>query len=181
MADEDIKAEEIQEEKKGPNIILLLLIAVVVSVALSVGGAFFLINMLGKNIVQQAQQEAQQQAPGVSQRVQIGLAEVIRQGQQRQFMLKGGKEIAIVNALQLNVGSDDCRAAVAQYRVEILEAIGLIFITKTREDLTTVEGREILKNQIKNAVNEITGFLGEKEKFGVIQVIIDIVVITSAY
>ncbi|GAB6188463.1 flagellar basal body-associated FliL family protein [Marinitoga arctica] len=180
MPDEEVK-EEIQEGKKGPNILLLLLIAIVVSVILSLGGAFFLINILGKNIVQQAQEQAQQQAQGVQQRVQIGLAEVIREGHQRQFMLKGGNEIAIVNALQLKVGSDESREAIAQYNVEILEAVGLIFITKTREDLTTVEGREILKNQIKNAINEITGFVGEKEKFGVIQVIIDIVVITSAY
>jgi flagellar FliL protein len=180
MAEEEIQ-EEAQEGKKKPNIMILLIAAILVSVILSVGGAYFLINMLGKNIIQQAQEQAQQQAQGVQKTPQIGIAEIIREGHQRQFMLKGGNEIAIVNALQLKVGSDECRSAVAQYNVEILEAIGLIFITKTREDLTSVEGREILKNQIKNAVNEITGFVGEKEKFGVIQVIIDIVVITSAY
>ena len=68
------------------------------------------------------------------------------------------------------MGSDACRAAVAEKNDEIMDALMMIFLSKDKSELSTVPGLELLKRQIRDAVNTITGFVGDKEKYGVLDV-----------
>ena len=49
-------------------------------------------------------------------------------------MLKGGYDVAVIDSLQLDVGSTEARDAINAYRLEILEAIRMIFLNKTRNN-----------------------------------------------
>ncbi|QTA38761.1 flagellar basal body-associated FliL family protein [Thermosipho ferrireducens] len=172
MPEEEIQ-EQAGEQKKKKGIMGLLgpiLIPLVVSLGVSLGVIMFLGN---NTTVSQAQQQAQQTAP-----VEIK-AVVIRPGTYQTFMLKGAKEVAVIDSLSFKVGSEQCRAAVAEKNDEIMDALMLIFLSKERTELNTPAGIELIKKQIKNAVNEITGFVGEKEKYGVIDVYLYIKAISS--
>ena len=52
-------------------------------------------------------------------------------------------------------------------------------IRKEFQELGSAAGLDLLKKQIKDAVNRITGFVGEKEKFGVARVFLYIKAISS--
>ncbi len=60
-------------------------------------------------------------------------------------MLKGGYDVAVIDSLQLDVGSTEARDAINAYRLEILEAIRMIFLNKTRNELSTPSGIELTK------------------------------------
>lgn len=164
---------EIQQEqkKKGlPEIVKLVLIPLVVSVIASMLVLF----ALGTNKQPQDKQKEQK----VTAPVQIK-AVVIAAGKYQTFMLKGGRDVAVVDSLTLLVGSEPCRAAVAEKNDEIMDALATIFLSKEKFDLVTPAGLDLLKKQIREAVNEITGFTGEREKFGVLNVYIYIKAISS--
>ena len=55
----------------------------------------------------------------------------------------------------------------------------LIFLSKERSELNTASGIELLKKQIRAMVNEITGFTGDREKYGVIGVFLYIKAISA--
>lgn len=164
---------EIQQEqkKKGlPEIVKLVLIPLVVSVIASMLVLF----ALGTN--KQPQDRREERA--IAAPVQIK-AVVIAAGKYQTFMLKGGRDVAVVDSLTLLVGSEPCRAAVAEKNDEIMDALATIFLSKEKFDLVTPAGLDLLKKQIREAVNEITGFTGEREKFGVLNVYIYIRAISS--
>jgi len=106
-------------------------------------------------------------------------AVLIQPGTYQTFMLKGGKEVAVIDSLSFKVGSDACRAAIAEKKDEIMDALMMIFMGKERSELSTVTGVELLKKQIREAVNTITGFVGDKEKYGVINVFLYIKAFSS--
>jgi len=159
---------EEQAEKKGPSLIAIMVIAAVVAGGLSFGVSFLLIKMMGSNTQETAAREAQQLQPSYIK------ATFIPEGSNTMFMLKGGKDVVVVDGLSFIVGSDGCRANIANSRLEIMDALETLFLSKEKTELTTVAGRELLKKQIKDIVNEITGYIGEKEKFGVLKVAIRI-------
>ncbi|MEN3041737.1 MAG: flagellar basal body-associated FliL family protein [Fervidobacterium sp.] len=169
---EDIEQQEQGGKKKNPvmDIVKMLAIPLVISLAVSLT-VFF---VLGSNKQpQETQQEQQMTTP-----TQIK-AVVIQAGKFQTFMLKGGRDVVVIDSLTLLVGSEPCRAAVADKNDEIMDALSTIFLSKERFELTTPAGLDLLKKQIREAVNEITGFTGEKEKFGVINVYIYIKSISS--
>lgn len=153
-----------------PEVVKLVLIPLVVSVIASML-VFF---ALGTNKQPQDKQREQK----IAAPVQIK-AVVIAAGKYQTFMLKGGRDVAVVDSLTLLVGSEPCRAAVAEKNDEIMDALATIFLSKEKFDLVTPAGLDLLKKQIREAVNEITGFTGEREKFGVLNVYIYIKAISS--
>lgn len=167
---EEMEVQQEQKKKGLPEIVKLVLIPLVVSVVATMVVLF----ALGTN----RQPQNQQQEQAVTAPVQIK-AVVIAAGKYQTFMLKGGRDVAVVDSLTLLVGSEPCRAAVAEKNDEIMDALATLFLSKEKFDLVTPAGLDLLKKQIREAVNEITGFTGEREKFGVLNVYIYIKAISS--
>jgi len=170
---EEVEQQQEQPKKKGnlKDLIKMIVIPLVISLVVSLV-VFF---MLGSN--QQPSQSQEKKATAAAP-VQIK-AVVIAQGKYQTFMLKGGRDVAVVDSLTLLVGSEPCRAAVAEKNDEIMDALATIFLSKERFDLVTPAGLDLLKKQIREAVNQITGFTGEKEKLGVLNVYIYIRAIST--
>lgn len=79
-------------------------------------------------------------------------------GAYQTFLLRGGKEVAVIDSLSFEVENEVCRTAIVKHEDEIMYRLMQLFLNKTKEELTTTTGVEQLKNQIRNIVNEITGF-----------------------
>ncbi len=160
--------EEVQQEepKKGGGLMPIIISAVVSAVV--AGAVAFMVPMfLGQNKSEEEQNKNQQ-----SQLVQPReiTAVLISPGTNQTFVLKGARDVVVLDSLSFKVGSDECRAQIAEKKPEILDALMKIFMSKEKTELSTVAGIELLKKQIKDAVNLITGFKGDKEKFGVLEV-----------
>lgn len=166
MADEEVK-----EVKKGG--IGGLLMSIIVPAIVAVGATVVTLIFLGTNLIQPKQQQEVQPTP-----TQIK-AVVIQPGTYTTFMLKGGKEVAVIDSLTLTVASDACRAAIGERRDMIMDGLMLIFLSKERSELNTAAGIELLKKQIRAMVNEVTGFTGERERLGVVGVYLYIKAISS--
>ncbi|MCS7174163.1 flagellar basal body-associated FliL family protein [Pseudothermotoga sp.] len=162
MADEEVK-------KKG---IGGLLMSIIVPAVVAVGATALTIVLLGTNLTQPKKEETQPAPTEIK-------AVVIQPGTYTTFMLKGGKEVAVIDSLTLTVASDACRAAVAERRDMVMDGLMLIFLSKERSELNTAAGIELLKKQIRAMVNEVTGFTGERERLGVIGVYLYIKAISS--
>lgn len=105
--------------------------------------------------------------------------ELIKPGSMYTFMLKGGKSVVVVDSLSFKVGSAQCRSSIIGKEDEILDAIQQIFLRKEPPELGTAAGIELLKMQIKDAVNQITGFSKVNEQFGVTNVYLYIKAVSS--
>ncbi|WP_448377184.1 flagellar basal body-associated FliL family protein [Fervidobacterium sp.] len=171
---EEVEQQQEQAKKKGGLMDLVKMIVIPLVISLVVSLVVFF--MLGSN--KQPSQTQQEQSAAAAAPVQIK-AVVIAQGKYQTFMLKGGRDVAVVDSLTLLVGSEPCRAAVAEKNDEIMDALATIFLSKERFDLVTPAGLDLLKKQIREAVNQITGFTGEKEKLGVLNVYIYIKAIST--
>lgn len=170
MPEEEI--QEAQSRKKGlKGILTSILIPLIISLVVSIVVVMF----LGNNTQPKTDQSLQESSSAA---VPIK-AVVIQSGTYQTFMLKGGKEVAVIDSLSFRVGSEQCRSLIAEKHDEIMDALMLIFLSKERTEINTPAGIELLKKQIKNAVNEITGFVGEKEKSGVIDVYLYIKAVSS--
>jgi flagellar FliL protein len=168
MADEEVK--EVKEKKKG---IGGLLMSIIVPAIVAVGATVVTIMLLGSNLTQPKQQQTTQLAPTEIKAV------IIQPGTYTTFMLKGGKEVAVIESLTVTTASDACRAAIGERRDMIMDGLMLIFLSKERSELNTAAGIELLKKQIRAMVNEVTGFTGERERLGVIGVYLYIKAISS--
>ena len=120
--------------------------------------AFLVLYFAGPMVVgnNQKKKEAENQA---KQRIPI-TAVLIGAGSNQTFVLKGAKDVAVVDSLVFKVGSDACRAAIADDKPLIMDALMKIFISKSKAELATPAGLELLKKQIKEAVELITGCSG---------------------
>lgn len=165
MADEEVR----ETKKRG---IGGLLISIIVPAVVAIGATVVTIMLLGTNLTQPKQQTVQQAPTEIK-------AVVIQPGTYTTFMLKGGKEVAVIDSLTLTVASDACRAAIAERRDMIMDGLMLIFLSKEKSELNTAAGIELLKKQIRAMVNEVTGFTGERERLGVIGVYLYIKAISS--
>ncbi|MDM7321305.1 MAG: flagellar basal body protein FliL, partial [Fervidobacterium sp.] len=118
---EEVEQQQEQPKKKGNlmDLIKMLVIPLVISLVVSLV-VFF---MLGSN--KQPSQPKEEEATAAAP-VQIK-AVVIAQGKYQTFMLKGGRDVAVVDSLTLLVGSEPCRAAVAEKNDEIMDALATIF------------------------------------------------------
>jgi len=148
-----------------------LIIMIVVPAAVAFGVTFAVLQLLGNNV-----QSTQESQPVVQNEIK---AILIQSGTYQTFMLKGGKDVAVIDSLSFKVASDSCRAAIAEKNDEIMDGLMLIFLSKERSELNTASGIELLKKQIRAMVNEITGFTGDREKYGVIGVFLYIKAISA--
>ncbi len=94
---------------------------------------------------------------------------LMQSGTYQTFMLKGGKDVAVIDSLSFKVASDSCRAAIAEKNDEIMDGLMSLFLSKEKSELSTASGIDLLKKQIRTVVNEITGFTG-REQLGVTDV-----------
>lgn len=176
MPDEDNENlnEEAQKEKKGGGINLMgLLINVAISAGLVVVLFFLLNNVLGTNTPGTGDTDTGPITP-----VEIRVRFIV-EGSQRTFMLKGGRNVIVIDMLSFVVGSDAARGEIANRNDQILSALQDLFIQKEDMELSNPAGLELMKRQIRDLVNQITGFVGERAKFGVIDVFTYIRAITS--
>ncbi|PLV59378.1 flagellar basal body-associated protein FliL [Thermotoga sp. KOL6] len=159
MAEEERREEEQQPKRGFSSLITSIVIPLVVSVAV-----YFLLPMfLGSN-------QGKSEEGGVSSTPVEIKAVLIQQGENQTFLLKGGRDVVVIDSLTFTVGSDACRSKIAEKKDEIMDALMMIFLSKEKSELSTVPGLELLKRQIREAVNTITGFVGDKEKYGVLNV-----------
>ncbi len=175
MPEEVEQQQEQGGKKKGLGGIMDLVKMVAIPLVISLVVSLAVFFMLGSN--KQPAQSTEKQAATAAP-IQIK-AVVIQAGKYQTFMLKGGRDVAVVDSLTLLVGSDQCRAAAGEKNDEIMDALSTIFLSKERFDLVTPAGLDLLKKQIREAVNQITGFTGEKEKLGVLNVYIYIKAIST--
>ena len=172
MADENVN--EIQEKKAGGGFnIMGLLISVVIAAVVAGGVSFLLIRVLGTNTPPDSGQGTTLVNP-----VEIRVRFII-EGSNKAFMLKGGSDVVVLDLLSFTVGSDGCREDIANRKDQITSALQDLFIQKEPPELSTPAGLELLNRQIRDMVNRITGFVGDKAKFGVIEVYYHITAITS--
>lgn len=174
MPDEIDNAPETKKKKSQPNFLMTLIIVIVVALAISGITSFFIVKVLSSNLVESTKTSSQ-----YSYKIPLRVI-LLQEGARYPVMLKGGYDVAVIDSLQLDVGSTEARDAINAYRLEILEAIRMIFLNKTRNELSTPSGIELTKKQIINSVNEIIGFTGEREQLGVIKVTLIIMTITNA-
>ena len=102
----------------------------------------------------------------------------VQSGTYQTFMLKGGKEVTVIDSLSFKVASDSCRAAIAKKNDEIMDGLMSLFLSKEKFELSTASDIELLKKQIRDMVNEITGFTG-REQLGVTDVYLYIKAVSS--
>ena len=157
------------EKKKGR--LGSLIIMIVVPAAVAFGVTFAVLQLLGNNV-----QSTQESQPVVQNEIK---AILIQSGTYQTFMLKGGKDVAVIDSLSFKVASDSCRAAIAEKNDEIMDGLMSLFLSKEKSELSTASGIELLKKQIRAMVNEITGFTGDREKYGVIGVFLYIKAISA--
>lgn len=154
--DEEMQPEEEKSKKK------LDLKSMMTTAFVSMVMAFLVLYLAGPMILgtnqKQKEEEAKKQA-AAKQRIPI-TAVLISAGSNQTFVLKGARDVAVVDSLVFKVGSDACRAAIADDKPLIMDALMKIFISKTKAELATPAGLELLKKQIKEAVELITGCSG---------------------
>lgn len=168
------EAPETTKKKNQPSFLTTLITVIVVALAISGITSFFIVKILSRNIAESTKSSVQ-----YTSKIPLRVV-LLQEGSRYPVMLKGGYDIAVIDSLQLDVGSSEARDAINAYRLEILEAIRMIFLNKTRTELSTPSGIELTKKQIINSVNEIIGFTGEREQLGVIKVTLIIMTITNA-
>jgi len=175
MPEEEVP--QMEEEGGKKKKLKLPLIPIIISAVVAGAMSFLVLMFLGPKIL--GSNEANQQkskAPSTAQLVQPReiTAVLISPGSNETFPLKGANQVVVIDFLIFKVGSDACRAAVADKSSEIMDALSKIFFSKEKSELSTAAGIELLKRQIKEATNMITGFVGDKEPYGVINVYIRI-------
>ncbi|MCD6450291.1 MAG: flagellar basal body-associated FliL family protein [Thermotogaceae bacterium] len=175
MPEEEVpQVEESGGKKKKSKVsIMPIITSAIVAAAISYLILIFMApRILSSNVANQEKSNP----PGTTQLVQPReiSAVLISPGSNETFPLKGADQVVVVDFLIFKVGSDACRAAIADKSHEIMDALSKIFFSKEKSELSTGAGIELLKRQIKEAANMITGFVGDKEPYGVINVYIRI-------
>ncbi len=152
--DEEMQPEEGKPKKK------LDMKSMMLTSVISMVMAFLVLYLAGPMILgtnQKQEETKKQEVP--KQRIPI-TAVLIGAGSNQTFVLKGARDVAVVDSLVFKVGSDACRAAIADDKPLIMDALMKIFISKSKAELATPAGIELLKKQIKEAVELITGCSG---------------------
>jgi len=171
---EEVKVPD-EKNKKGPNFLIIIIVVVLLTLVIAAGTSFLILNFLGPNLGQSSGNVGTATTAPVVQTV-----ELLREGSRYAMMLKGGNDIAVVDALMFRVGSSEAGSLINTHRIEIIEAVRMIFLNKTRSEVSSVQGQDFIKKQINDAVNQIIGFTGERENLGVNKVIMIILTVSSA-
>jgi len=172
VAEENVNAAEEKKSGGGFNI-MGLLISVIIAAVVAGGVSFLLIKVLGTNNPPDSGEGTTLISP-----VEIRVRFIV-EGSNKSFMLKGGSDVVILDLLSFTVGSDSCREEIANRKDQITSALQDLFIQKEPPELTTPAGLELLNRQIRDMVNRITAYVGDRAKFGVVEVYYHITAITS--
>jgi flagellar FliL protein len=174
MADEAATPQEEGQKKSGGGFnIMGILIAAIVAAVVAGGVTFLLVQMLGTNNPPDSETDTTPVNP-----VEIRVRFII-DGSQTTFILKGGSEVVVLDMMSFTVGSDSCREEISTRSDQIKSALQDLFIQKEPTELSTPAGLELLNRQIRELVNRITGYVGDKGRFGVIEVFYHITALTS--
>ncbi|MCD6239658.1 MAG: flagellar basal body-associated FliL family protein [Thermotogae bacterium] len=152
-----------KSNERGASLVGLLIVAVVAAIVGALTG-FMVMKMLGTN----------KKKPEVPQISTVIKAVIVPEGKLKTYMLKGGREVIALDGLSFKVGSIAARTGIANHQDEINDAIQTLFLRKEVDELSTVAGLQLLKQQIKDLSNAIIGYTGDKAKYGVQQVYISI-------
>jgi flagellar FliL protein len=175
LAENDEAQLEQEEKGKKPSFnIMGLLISVVVAAVVSGAVTFVLVRfVLGTNDPGTNPQTATPIVP-----IEIRVRFIV-EGSNKTFMLKGGKNVVVIDMLSFTVGSDGCRESISQRNDQILSSLQDLFIQKEAVEMSSPAGLDLVKRQIRDLVNRVTGYIGDKAKFGVIDVFTYIKAIAS--
>jgi len=173
LPDEDGTPQQEEGKKGGGFNIMGLIISVVVAAAVAGGVSFVLLQMLGTNNPPDSGQSTTPVNP-----LEIRVRFIV-EGSNKSFMLKGGKQVIVLDMMSFTVGSDGCREEIAVRKDQIMSALQDLFIQKEPSELSTPAGLELLNRQVRDLVNRITGYVGDKAKFGVLDVYYHITALTS--
>ncbi len=166
MANEETTQEQ-QDEKKGNSSMMQLIIVLVVALIAGAAGGFLTVKMLGGNSSNtSAAQPAQKQE--TFQPITFTFAQ---SGSMQPFPLKDGTTL-IADSVTFKLGSQECFDKFSSSRDTIADVLQSVFLSKGKYDLLSDSGLELAKIQIKNALNDRFGFIGDKEGKGVLNVII---------
>lgn len=82
--------------------------------------------------------------------------ELISPGSFTTFLLKD-KAVAVIDSISFNLANEACKLRLDREKDRIMDALMTLFLQKSRDELSTASGVELLKSQIKNTVNKIIG------------------------
>jgi len=173
MPDDELLEENKKKEKKPGLNIMGLLLSIVFGALAGGGISFALITLLGSNTPSSSNQTAI-----VTAAIEIKVRFIV-EGSFQSFILKGGRDVIIIDLLSFTVGSDGCREEISKRNDQIMSALQDLFIQKESSEMSNSAGLDLLKRQIRDLVNRITGFVGDKAKYGAIEVYDHIKAITS--
>ncbi len=144
MADAEVK--EAGQEKKGLNPIILILVAVVV-LAVAGGGFFFLVMSKQNNAeTQQEEVKEEKKEPGIFYQFDdpfiVNLAEV------------NAERYLKVNPV-LEVDNEEVVEEINQKLPEVKDILITIFSSKTLDDVMPLAGKDRIKQEIMDKVNEV--------------------------
>lgn len=170
----ELPEQQANKEKKPAFNIMGLLISVVIAVVVSGAVTFVLVKfVLGSN---NPTTDAQNTTPISPVEIRVRF---IVEGSNKTFMLKGGKSVVVIDMLSFTAGSDGCRAEISTRNDQILSSLQDLFIQKEAVEVSNPAGLDLLKRQIRDLINRVTGYVGDKAKFGVIDVFTYIKAIAS--
>uniref|UniRef100_A0A7V3VS90 Flagellar protein FliL n=1 Tax=Mesoaciditoga lauensis TaxID=1495039 RepID=A0A7V3VS90_9BACT len=149
------------EQKKNISFITIL-IAVILSAIISMAGSFVIVRYTDtKNRNQSASNS--DEPPQIT-------AVFIKPGSNETFPLTGGYEMLDINSLEFLTGSKGCADAIEEDKPQIMDALQTIIVSKGADEVMDPEGLERLKDEISDAVDQITGFTGDKALSGILKV-----------
>jgi flagellar FliL protein len=167
MANEEQTQQDQQEEKKSNGSMMQLVIVLVVALIAGAAGGFLTVKMLGGNSSNTSAQKPAEK-PKTVEPITFTYAQ---SGSMQPFPLKDGTTL-IADSVVFKLGSQECFDKFSNNRDTIADVLQSVFLSKGKYDLLSDSGLELAKIQIKNALNDRFGFIGDKEGEGVLNVII---------
>ncbi len=150
--------EEVVEKKSGSNMVLILI--VVLLVVLLIGGGLAAYLLLGSDDTPQVQQSTQQSDPAKrkatkrsSDYLTIGPMYPMSQFVVNLLSESGGKYLKV--ALDIELGSEELASEMDRKKSLIRDIIIRALSSKTFEEISTMKGKDRLKDEIVNDINEV--------------------------
>ena len=165
MANEEQTQQQEPEKKKGS--MMQLIIVLVVALIAGAAGGYLTVKMLGGNSSNNPATKPAEKPKTVNP-ITFTFAQ---SGSMQPFPLKDGTTL-IADSVIFKLGSQDCFDKFTNSRDTIADVLQSVFLSKGKYDLLSDSGLELAKIQIKNALNDRFGFVGDKEGDGVLNVII---------
>ncbi len=143
MPDPEVK--EAEQEKKGGNPLLLIIVAVVV-LALAAGGfAFFVLTSKGQETKQQ-EAKKEEKKPGIFYEFENAFIVNLSEPNAERYLK--------VHPV-LEVDSEDVVEEIKQKLPQVKDILITIFSSKGLDDVTSLAGKDRLKQEIMDKINEV--------------------------